>query len=660
MSLSDPESNPPGFKFIGLGLAVGSGLFIGSSFVFKKKGLIAAQRKYETTAGESHAYLKSPMWWTGMTIMILGEVLNFVAYMFADAVLVTPMGALSVVVCAILSAIFLHEHLTLFGKVGCFLCIVGSVIIAINAPEQNIDGNIHSYEHLFIAPGFLTWLGICVVSALILMFIVAPKYGKKNMLVYITVCSVIGGLSVSVTSGLGSAIILSIRGHNQFKYWFTYFLLIFVIVTLLIEINYLNKALELFNTAAVTPTYYVIFTAATIITSVILSQGMRADAVTIVTIVFGFFTICAGIVLLQLSKMDPDELRRQKGLDRKSSMLMSVMEMGHELEKEHPISHIEDPGVDSIRGGMGIVGSIMRAKSSRKASRHQRSAQDTSMEPLTTHSRCHPNVPRYQLYDRPMPPPTATLTNPGSSPSHPASDQHQHVHFLPGSDECHGHHHSSEARQSTELDKPHNLDPHVLVPILENRASDRTSPNSMLSLPPLDVDDTADMGNQSAIHLHAAPSYELDASSFLERDLEMEEKEPDVLDEKVNDNDDDDDDDDDTNGCNTVLLASPTGIVDHYYELNTTELSPSRNASLRRREPTDSPHPAKTRFLEHKGFGLFKPRIRSQGSVHDTSGFYPRHFTVPGLSSAQESAAPSAEREDLLPNRSQKGLAHNM
>ena len=237
MSAGGDDANPPGFKYIGLGLAVGSGLFIGSSFVFKKKGLLAAQRKYNTTPGESHAYLKSAMWWTGMIIMILGEVLNFVAYMFADAVLVTPMGALSVVVCAILSAIFLHEHLTLFGKVGCFLCVVGSVIIAINAPEQNVSGNIRKYEHLFIAPGFLTWLGICVVASLILMFILAPKYGKKNMLVYITVCSVIGGLSVSVTSGLGSAIILSIRGSNQFTYWFTYFLLVCVIVTFLIEIK---------------------------------------------------------------------------------------------------------------------------------------------------------------------------------------------------------------------------------------------------------------------------------------------------------------------------------------------------------------------------------------------------------------------------------------
>ena len=61
----------------------------------------------------------------------------------------TPMGALSVVICAILSSIFLKEKLTFFGWLGCSLCIVcpvpfsftshlhpsiqiGSVIIALN------------------------------------------------------------------------------------------------------------------------------------------------------------------------------------------------------------------------------------------------------------------------------------------------------------------------------------------------------------------------------------------------------------------------------------------------------------------------------------------------------------------------------------------------
>lgn len=68
------------------------------------------------------------------------------------------------------------------------------------------------------------------------------------MLVHISICSLIGGLSVSTISGIGSAIILSIQGDNQFKYWFIYFLIGFVIITLVTEIIFLNKALELFNT----------------------------------------------------------------------------------------------------------------------------------------------------------------------------------------------------------------------------------------------------------------------------------------------------------------------------------------------------------------------------------------------------------------------------
>lgn len=49
------------------------------SFVIKKKGLLASTAKAGNAAGEGHAYLKSWMWWTGMILMIIGEILNFVA-----------------------------------------------------------------------------------------------------------------------------------------------------------------------------------------------------------------------------------------------------------------------------------------------------------------------------------------------------------------------------------------------------------------------------------------------------------------------------------------------------------------------------------------------------------------------------------------------------
>ncbi|KAF8133037.1 magnesium transporter NIPA-domain-containing protein [Mycena galopus ATCC 62051] len=65
----------PELKIVGIVLAITSGLLIGSSFVFKKKGLLRAQAGH--AAGEGVAYLKSPLWWLGMTMMIMGELCNF-------------------------------------------------------------------------------------------------------------------------------------------------------------------------------------------------------------------------------------------------------------------------------------------------------------------------------------------------------------------------------------------------------------------------------------------------------------------------------------------------------------------------------------------------------------------------------------------------------
>ncbi|GAB1527497.1 hypothetical protein RhiTH_010672 [Rhizoctonia solani] len=114
--------------------------------------------------------------------MILGEICNFAAYAFVEAIVVTPLGALSVVICAILSSFFLNEKLTFFGWVGCFLCIVGSVIIALNGPKENTIGQIREFEKLFVSVGFLVYGGVIIAASIVIIFFVAPKYGKKNMI----------------------------------------------------------------------------------------------------------------------------------------------------------------------------------------------------------------------------------------------------------------------------------------------------------------------------------------------------------------------------------------------------------------------------------------------------------------------------------------------
>lgn len=50
------------------------------------------------TGAGGFSYLREPIWWAGLLSMVVGELANFAAYAFAPAVLVTPLGALSIIV----------------------------------------------------------------------------------------------------------------------------------------------------------------------------------------------------------------------------------------------------------------------------------------------------------------------------------------------------------------------------------------------------------------------------------------------------------------------------------------------------------------------------------------------------------------------------------
>ncbi|KAG6006984.1 hypothetical protein E4U21_006504 [Claviceps maximensis] len=367
---------PEYYKTIGVCMAVASGFFIGTSFVLKKVGLLRANEKYNEVAGEGYGYLKNSFWWGGMSLMIFGEILNFVAYAFTDAILVTPLGALSVVITTILSAIFLKERLSMVGKVACFLCIVGSIIIALNGPQESSVTNIEGMRVKFVTPGFLSYAGVIIVGSVITALYAGPRWGKKNMLVYISICSWIGGLSVVSTQGIGAAVVAWFGGEKEYKNWFLWVLLVFVICTLLTEIIFLNKALNIFNAALVTPTYYVYFTSTTIITSTVLFRGFKGTGIEIANVVMGFLTICSGVVLLQLSKSAkdiPDAAVFKGDLDQIQTI----------AEQEQPES---EPKADAIRGTAAIVRQISKTRLKMEADEMKRLYEEKlaeNMAPIT-------------------------------------------------------------------------------------------------------------------------------------------------------------------------------------------------------------------------------------------------------------------------------------
>ncbi|OAX82471.1 hypothetical protein ACJ72_03178 [Emergomyces africanus] len=242
-----------------------------------------------------------------MAIVVLGEIANFAAYAFAPAILVTPLGALSVLIGAVLGAYFLGERLGVLGKMGCAMSLLGSVIIVLHAPPDEEIETVDEILEYAIQPGFLLYCVVVAIFSTVMIYRVAPRYGKKNPLIYISICSTVGSVSVMSVKAFGIALKLTLAGHNQFTHPSTYAFAIVVVCCILTQMNYFNKALSQFSTSIVNPLYYVTFTTATLCASFILFHGFNTtDRVNTISLLCGFLVIFSGVYLLNLSRTDPD------------------------------------------------------------------------------------------------------------------------------------------------------------------------------------------------------------------------------------------------------------------------------------------------------------------------------------------------------------------
>ena len=79
-----------------------------------------------------------------------------------------------------------------------------------------------------------------------------------------------------------------------------------------------------------------------ILTTIVLFKGLSAPAMQIITLVMGFLVICVGITILQLSKIDPTQLK-VPGLDRRSTMLLQAARSNTAGVDEKSVAAVEDP-----------------------------------------------------------------------------------------------------------------------------------------------------------------------------------------------------------------------------------------------------------------------------------------------------------------------------
>lgn len=84
------------------------------------------------------------------------------------------------------------------------------------------------------------------IFSFVMIYKIAPKHGKKNALIFLSICSTVGSISVMSVKAFGIALKLTIGGINQFSHPSTYVFLLLTIVCIMTQMNYFNKALATF------------------------------------------------------------------------------------------------------------------------------------------------------------------------------------------------------------------------------------------------------------------------------------------------------------------------------------------------------------------------------------------------------------------------------
>ncbi|WFD25342.1 hypothetical protein MNAN1_000310 [Malassezia nana] len=222
------------------------------------------------------SYLRSRLWWFGFTLMALGETGNFLAYGLAPASLVSPLGAVSLLSNVIIAPTLLHEPLLVLDVIGLILAMIGALAVVCSigpSASQPLDPS--ALAAALVRPTFVVYACAALAVGITLLLLCYLPFGQRSLLVHVGVCGVFGGFTVLATKGV-SSLLVQARDARFLRTPLFYLLVAVLLSTALLQLMFLNRALQRFDSRHVIPTQFVLFTVSTIVGSSILYRDLAA------------------------------------------------------------------------------------------------------------------------------------------------------------------------------------------------------------------------------------------------------------------------------------------------------------------------------------------------------------------------------------------------
>lgn len=260
--------------------------------------LEAATSSFASATGaassSSMTYLRSRLWWLGVLLMTIGETGNFMAYGFAPASVVSPLGVLALVSNCIVAPIFFHVSISPQNIAGVAVTILGILLIVFSVQTGN-DKSVPFWRSLAsrifetaLSPHEFIMYSISQTVFKVYVFVVVMLMGLlwlqttyidpdstqvHNLFANLGLVALFGAFTALSTKGLSS--LLSYSFSHALADPLAYLLLAILVLTAVAQVLYLNRALRLFDSTMVLPVHFVLFTISVIVGSAIMYRDFQ-------------------------------------------------------------------------------------------------------------------------------------------------------------------------------------------------------------------------------------------------------------------------------------------------------------------------------------------------------------------------------------------------
>ena len=234
------------------------GLILGSFSIFIK--VLGTNLQKLSHRNEERSYCRNIHWVSGMSLTVIGSLLDMGALALAPQSMIASLGGLTLVMNIGVAKLLLGETMRKIQYLTTLVIIIGTTLTVIYAPRREEENNIDSIKKMYESINFIIYIItiasiISIIRIFNYIFEKTETHNRVRSIIMPMSSGIIAAQNMFFGKTFGKLVVFSVENNTLeiFSEYIIYINIICLVFTLISHVKWLNESLKEFNSTLVVP-----------------------------------------------------------------------------------------------------------------------------------------------------------------------------------------------------------------------------------------------------------------------------------------------------------------------------------------------------------------------------------------------------------------------